>query len=181
MQQELGAQDPSVMIKLVQIYFCSFYGSNLWDLYSESTNKLFISWNNFIRDLYNLPFATHRFILEDLVNITHLRTSLLRRFIKFSSALSNCSKLEVRHLFNLQKSDIRSVFGRNCIYMCREFNATSIDQISRMQISNAYITPAYDSWRVPFLKDLICLRDCNAFTDLTNTEINNLIDNVCSS
>lgn len=81
--QELGSQYPSVLMKLVRIYYCSFYGSNLWDLYSESTNKLFITWNNAIRDFYNLPFATHRYILEDLVDGLHLRTCFLRRFTKF--------------------------------------------------------------------------------------------------
>ena len=80
--QELGSQYPSVLMKLVRIYYCSFYGSNLWDLYSESTNKLFITWNNAIRDFYNLPFATHRYILEDLVDGLHLRTCFLRRFYK---------------------------------------------------------------------------------------------------
>ena len=61
--QELGSQHPSVFIKLVRIYFCSFFGSNLWDLYSLPSNRLFTTWNVSVRQFYNLPFATHRHIL----------------------------------------------------------------------------------------------------------------------
>ena len=181
LNQEFGSQDPSVLIKLIRIYLCSFYGSNLWDLYSESTNKLFITWNTTIRDLYKLPFATHRYILEDLVDGPHLRTSLLRRFIKFYSSLRDCFKLEVRHLFNLHKSDMRSSFGRNCIYMCREFRSTSVDNISRAEIQKVYNTPVSDAWRAPFIKELTYLRDGYASIDLSKTELDTIIDHVCRS
>ena len=40
-RQEFGNIDPTVYIKLVTIYLSSFYGSNLWDLYDDTTDKLF--------------------------------------------------------------------------------------------------------------------------------------------
>ena len=40
LQQELGLQDPSVMLKLVNTYISSFYGSPLWDLNSVKSNQL---------------------------------------------------------------------------------------------------------------------------------------------
>ena len=180
-RQELGSQDPSVLVKLVRIYYCSFYGSNLWDLFSDTTNKLFITWNNAIRNFYDLPFPTHRFILQDLVDIPHLRTCLLRRFTKFYSTLRNCSKVEVRNLFHLQKHDVRSSFGRNCHYLCREFDATSVDSIAREHITMPIKTPENELWRVPFLKELLQVRDGHADIDMTPGDINNFIDHVCCS
>ena len=181
LKQELGDQDPSVLIKLVRIYFCSFYGSNLWDFYDESTNKLFITWNNSIRDFYKLPFPTHRYILQDLVDVPHLRTCLFRRFLNFYASLRDCPKYEVRHLFNLQKSNVSSSFGRNCIYLCREFNVRNMDQIVREDIANPYVTSDSNAWKIPFLKELISLRDGYAYSDLTKRELLDIIDYVCTS
>ena len=40
LRQEIGEQDPAVFVRLVNIYFTSFYGSSLWDLGSVNANKL---------------------------------------------------------------------------------------------------------------------------------------------
>ena len=57
LRQELGNQHPDVFMKLTSIYFTSFYGSNLWELYGDATRKLYITWNNTIKHAYDLPFA----------------------------------------------------------------------------------------------------------------------------
>ncbi len=44
---------------LLQIYGPSFYGSNLWDLYSNEFMYLGKTWNVAIRKVYNVPFQTH--------------------------------------------------------------------------------------------------------------------------
>ena len=49
--QELHFAEPSVLIKLLKIYCTSFYGSNLWDIYSSDVDKLFRSWNVTIRNV----------------------------------------------------------------------------------------------------------------------------------
>ena len=118
MRQEFGDQYPEVFIKLVQIYLTNMYGSNLWDLYHLSADKLFLAWNFLIKYTYDLLFATHRQIIYNITYQTHLRVSIIRRFVNFYSKLSMCCKPEIVHLFNLQKSDVRSVFGRNCANIC---------------------------------------------------------------
>ena len=95
-------------------------------------------WNETIKHAYDLPFATHRYILQDMTDLPHLRTSLFRRFVKFYSTLKNCTKLEVRNLFDIQRFDLRSSFGRNCRYLCQEFGAINVCNISREDISYAY-------------------------------------------
>ena len=182
LKQELGDQDPCVLIKLVRIYFCSFYGSNLWDFYDDFTNKLFITWNNCIRDFYNLPYATHRYILQDLAyHVPHLRTCLLRRFLNFYVSLRDCPKFEVRYLLNLKKSDLRSSFGRNCTFLCREFGASNMDAIDRKDITNPYVTTEDNAWRIPLLNELLRLRDGQAAINFTYAELTCMIDYVCTS
>ncbi len=55
--------------KLLQIYGSSFYGSNLWDIYSKELMSLCIRWNVAIRQMYDIPVQIHyRLLLHvDLV------------------------------------------------------------------------------------------------------------------
>ena len=98
---------------VVQFYFSSFYGSNLWDLSSASAIRLCSSWNRMIGTTFNLPFATHRYILKELSERNPLQLTLSKRFSKFCSQIKNSGKPEVVNLFNRQKFDSRSIFGKN--------------------------------------------------------------------
>lgn len=179
--QELGSQHPSVLVKLVRIYYCSFFGSNLWDLYSVPANRLFTTWNISIRQFYNLPYATHRYILQDLIEVPHLRTALLGRFLKFYSSLRDCTKIEVRQLFDIQRFDIRSIFGRNCLNLCREFEINNIGCMAKTDIVMPIKTPDHESWRVNFLRDLLSVRDGSGDDNFTIDDINVFIDDICCS
>ena len=179
-RQELGDQNPQVFISLVQTYLCSMYGSNLWDLFSVSADKLFISWNFMLRDTFNLPFATHRYILYNISKIQHLRVSLIKRFIKFHDKLSNCLKPEIQHLFNIQKWDCRSVFGRNYFNICNEFNVPAINYIDIRDIVMPIKIPDNEKWRLPLLYDLLYLRDgCLDSTDIPRTDIDFMLNFIC--
>ena len=177
--QELGSQHPFVTVSLVSIYFSSFYGSNLWDLYSEAANRVYASWNVFIRKTFDLPFATHRYILNELSNKPHIRTSLLKRFVKFHNQLKCCQKTEVRHLFQKQKSDYRSIFGRNCLNLCNEMNVSSVEEIDIASIKIPQVTLENDCWRLDFLKELLGIRDNYLNTELSPAETAEIIDLVC--
>ena len=52
--QEFHFVEPNVFMKLVNIYCSSFYGSNLWDLYSAEVDRIFKSWNITVRNVSSL-------------------------------------------------------------------------------------------------------------------------------
>ena len=179
LRQELGDQEPDVFMKLVNIYYSSMYGSNVWDLYSDTANKLYISWNVLIRNTFNLPFATHRYVLQEISNIPHIRTCLLKRFVKFYFQLKNCSKPEVRNLLESQQFDFRSSFGRNCRYLCNELKVSNMEDINVLNICMPIKTPVNEMWRVNFLKELLAIRGGNFAVGLDIEEVNHLIDFTC--
>ena len=47
--QEFYFNSPDVILKLYNIYCCSFYGSSIWDLSSQCVSKLYTAWNSAIR------------------------------------------------------------------------------------------------------------------------------------
>ena len=65
--------------------------------------------------------------------------------------------------------------------MCREFGAINISQMVKSDIVNPYVTSNINSWRIPFLKELISLRDGYASSDLTKRELMDIIDYVSTS
>ena len=56
---------PAQKLTAIQTYSCSWYGSMLWNLYSESANKSYRSWNTTVKLAHSLPRATHTFIVEN--------------------------------------------------------------------------------------------------------------------
>jgi hypothetical protein len=143
LRQELGDQDPSVFLKLLNIYASSFYGSNLWDLGDDSSTKLYSAWNRSIKFTYNLPINTHRYMLASLYNKADLKSTLIHRFHRFRDHLINCDKPEVIYLARIQQNDIRSTFGKN---------------ISLQDTSDQFIAPISEEWRVPVVKELLEVR-----------------------
>ena len=178
LQQELGNQHPHVFIRLVQTYLTSFFGSNLFNLYCDSAEKLYISWNIFIRNQFGLPFATHRYILYNMCPIPHIRVSLINRFVKFYKKLKFCRKPEIRHLFHIQQIDNRSVFGSNCLNICREYNKLCVDHICKRDIVMPIQIRENDEWRIPLLNDLYPLRD-DFNTDISRADIYDMINFIC--
>ena len=85
--QVLKHKDPRIYIKFINIYFCDFYGSNLWNLFSKSAEKFYTMWNKMLRFVFKLPFMSHRYLLELLSKTPHLKTKLTDRFCEMMKKL----------------------------------------------------------------------------------------------
>ena len=151
--QELGKINPYLFIKLVRIYLSSFYGSCLWDLDSHPAHKIYATWNTMIQNKFDLPYGTHRYILQQFNNRKPLQEDLADRFIKFISHIKESGKEEVLHLFNKQKYDSRSIFGRNFKDIC----------IFKRNTSHPYMMRDTDEWKIKIVKEIISLRCHNMF------------------
>ena len=107
--QEFYYASPGVLLKFVQAYACNIYGSNTWNLFSSECNKIYTSYNVAIRNIYNLPRTTHRYMLEPLTEFPHLYTQLLARYITFAKGLYVNNAFEVRFLANICLGDYRTI------------------------------------------------------------------------
>ena len=70
--QEFSYVDPEVLVKIMNIFNTSFYGSNLWDIFSADCEKLFKSWNVAIMMAFNVDRCTHRYLIETISYSIHL-------------------------------------------------------------------------------------------------------------
>ena len=172
--QELGHTPPNVFLSLVQIYFSHFYGAVLWDLESTSALKLYSTWNVTIRNAYDLPFGTHRYILNELSNCPPLQVSFAKRFSKFCSQIKDCKREEILHLFNIQKYDNRSTFGKNYIKI----------MLLNKDYGSVYRCPEGQEWRIPVIRELLDVQSGKqflAYAYFEEEEIYNILAEACCS
>ena len=180
MRQEFGSKDPIVYLQLVSTYLTSFYGSNLWDLYGETANRFYKSWNIMVRYMFDIPRETHKYLIEPISQTTHLNIKLIKRFINFSKMLSKCQKPRIKFLQKIQKSDYRSTFGRNYQNVCKEAEAEDIELVDLSLITYEPI-PLVEQWRPSVILELLEIRSGRLTTDLSSEEIGILINTICKS
>ena len=160
------------------MYLIDFYGSNLWNFYDKFSLKFFTFWNRMIKNVFHLPYKSHRYLIEPISEIPHLKTMIVDRFIKFYDSIINCNKLITRNLAFIQAKDCRSDFGRNINNICRENNTLLFSNVRKGDIKYFPISDN-EKWRVSFLKEL--LHSNQLFIPLNDDEINFLIDFVACS
>ena len=178
LRQELGAQDPRVFMKLIKIYLLHLYGCVMWDIFSLDSIQLWTTWHQTIKSLFNLPLATHRNLLNDLVDCDHIKKIIIKRFMKFSGKIAASSNPHIKLLHYYQSRDWRSTYGRNIMNICSEANANSLSDVDLTDITINPI-PAGGEWRVGLLHDLLQERVSNAGL-LTEQEVQLMMDFVCS-
>ena len=111
--QEFYFTNPVVKMKMISIYSSSFYGSSLWDFFGGHCDKLYTAWNNAIRDAFNIPRASHRYIIEEISEHLHPMVMLSSRFLKYHQTLKKCTKPVVRYLCELSSMNMRTSYCQN--------------------------------------------------------------------
>ena len=149
LHQEMGPINPYMFIRLVSIYLTSFYGAPLWDLNSKAAHSLYSTYNYMIRDTFDLPFGTHRYILRKISNLKPLHISLEQRFKRFTENIEKSNRPEVLLLFRKQKFDCRSTFGRNYRNII----------LSNKNIWAHYAVPENCHWKINLISELINVKN----------------------
>ena len=181
--QEFHYADPSVLLKILNIYVTSFYGSNLWDLYSKEVVKIFSSWNVTVRNIFRLPRTTHRFFIEAVSDCTHPKTMMCTRFMRFVENMKTCTKLSVRYLVNLVIDDRRTLVGRTLDRIKNECQ-TDREHLTHAVARNMmyFPPPPAEEWRIPLVLELLDARDGRIEIPGIDAKcIEEMINDVCSN
>ena len=93
LNQEFHFAHPKTKIELNRIYNGHFTGSPLWDLFSRETEMLCNSWNKSVRLMLGVPLNTHRYFLEPLSGLKHLKFPLTTRFLNFLSQIKKSPQI----------------------------------------------------------------------------------------
>ena len=180
--QEFQFVHPQVFVKLLSIYASSFYGSNLWNLYSNDVERIYKSWNVTIRNIFKLPWTTHRYFVEAVSKSPHPKTTLSSRFVKFVSSLTSSTKTSVRYLANVVQQDLRTQVGRTLSKISMECGVelAALTPQAVKRCLRYFPVPDHQQWRISLLVELLEARDKNInIENLSTEQIDEIIEEVC--
>ena len=156
------------------------YGSVLWNLYGREANMLCNTWSVSIRRMYRLDRRTHRYFIEPVSEMEHLRSALIKRFISFTEKLSQSPKVAVQNLYKILHKDCRSTVGANLRNIALEFDADPFTGPCRDNITTFATIPEGEEWRPGFVKEIINIRD-GAMNSIgwTSEELEDVLTHLC--
>ena len=174
------------MIKLINLYATSFYGSGTWDLFSKECERLFKSWNVTIRNVFNLDRCTHRYLVEQISGCPHPKVMLASRYVTFAKSLMTSAKLCVRYLARCNQADYRTLFGRTLQRIKVECGIPADVKdlhpgIVKKNMKYCKVKEG-EEWRVNILKELLEVKAKDLkINGFENEEIEILIQHLCIS
>ena len=119
----------------------SFYGSNLWNLFSLSSERLYKSWNIAVRISFNFPRTTHCYFIEPLSQCLHPKIMLCSRFVKFYKTLTTCKKPAVRILARLCENNMQTVFGNTMLVASKTMSWSLFLVLFKSILNTVWRTP----------------------------------------
>ena len=158
MVQEFSFANCETKANINRIFNSHFTGSVLWNLTSKEADMVYNTWNVSIRKMFRLDRTTHRYLIEPISRIQHIKISIMKRLAKFTDKLSTTNKQTVRNVYHSMVNDCRSTIGTNSRFVRLECNkskvlAKDIEKKSFCAISQC------EKWRTSVIEDLINIRD----------------------
>ena len=183
--QEFYFVAPKTFMELLNIYGTSFYGSCLWDLYSQDVDRIYKSWNVTVRNVFNLPWTTHRYFIESVSGCAHPKTLLSSRFVKFVDSLSSSKKASVRYLASIAKGDQRTLLGRTLENIRNECAVDEVSLLTPRTVKEKlkyFSVPQPECWRIKLLEELLDARkNVCEIVDFNSDQITTMIEDLCTT
>lgn len=137
------------------------YGSVLWNLHGNEANMLYNTWSTSIRKIFKLDRKTHRYLIEPVSKMEHLKCAIQKRFVTFTDKLKTSPKMVVRNINKIIGKDCRSTTGENIRRIMLNCGSDSFRGPTREDVSRKGFeaVPAGEEWRVDVINELIDMRD----------------------
>ena len=114
--QEFPLAHPDLKCKINRIYNSSFNGSVLYDIFSQPVRQLINSWSVSVRQMWDLPFNSHKYCIEALGG-THAHTMFVSRFVSFIQNARKSGKLAVQLMLAKVLDNVNTITGKNLAHI----------------------------------------------------------------
>ena len=160
LDQEFHCLPADQKMRLNLLYNSHFCSSSIWRFESEEARHLFSSWNKNIKMIYDLPWATHRWVLEEITG-SNLKVMLFSRFVKFVNAIFKSKKPALRFLLSVSKSDVRSLTESNLRSILLNTGVEVKPGVTKATVVKKHTlckVPDEERWKVPLLHSLLAVK-----------------------
>jgi hypothetical protein len=180
--QELYFAHPQTKFRVNSIYNSHFTGSQLWEFGSREMEKLETTYNKSIKIMFNLPWATHRNLIEPLTGMPHIRRILIWRYLSFIKKIQKSKKTALTNLLNLAMNDVRTTTGSNLRWIMLHAGNNTIDEVLNSKVDVEYHKLDEEQlWRAHMLRELIDVRnDVKSIEELENDDLEDILEFLCT-
>ena len=184
LQQEFHFCHPQTKFSVNKIYNSHFTGSPLWDLFSNEAVRMESTWNKSVKIMFDLPYATHRCMIEPISGSPHIRRILIHRFLNFVKQIQNSNKSITNVLFNAIKYNVNSTTGHNLRRIMLDADRDDISQLQNFRIDDIEYHPVRndDKWKISVINECIDAKFGKLNIDgLTMEELDEICGHLCIS
>ena len=160
-----------------------FTGSPLWNIFSKEAIQL-ENWNRSARLMCDLPLRTHRYLLEPITQVSHVKLLLAKQFLGFLSQIRKSPKLLPIELLDAVMYDVRSTTGYNLRRLMLLLNKTSVDEISvnDFKLIKYHPISEEDKWKISFINEITDVKFKQLDVDGFETEeLEEILNFLCTS
>ena len=127
-----------------------------------------------------MTYATHRYFMEPLTELQHVRRILFKRYLKFIRMIRDSGKGASVQLLDLVQSDVRTTTGQNLRRIMLEAGKNKTTELFAGDVDFKYHNvPEDEAWRVDFLKEIIEIKhgelEVSGFTEEELIEIQDFL------
>ena len=182
LNQEFYFAHPRTKFKMNNIFNTHFSGSPLWDLFGPEAEKFEKSWNISVRTMFDLPRETHCYFIESISEHVHLKSILVKRFLKFVEQLKKSEKIALKEVLKIVKNDCQSTTGSNLRRIMLLLEKDSLNEVSSRDADELVYAsvPEEENWRINFVQELTDIKfgdyEVKGFSP---DEINEILRSVC--
>ena len=107
--------------------------------------------------MFDLPWATHRYLIQPITGEQHVSKVLISRFLSFISKLELSKKSPLQTLLRIAKQDVRSITDSNLRKIMLLSGKTSLSELKNVSVPY-HDLPEGEAWRVDVILELISAR-----------------------
>ena len=156
--QEFYFAHSDTKMKVNSIYNSHFSGSNCWDLTSRASEMMEATFNRNIKLTYNLPYPTHRNLLQVISKEKPLRVTLAKRYLIFTEKLRRSEKPVLRQMIRLVEHNVNTVTGRNLRRILLLTEKPTIEHLSPSDMDTVCLHGEPELWRVLAIEEILEMR-----------------------
>ena len=192
LNQKFALYPPDVKLAMAKLYNSHFTGSSLWDFGSDWFSKLAKSYNVNLRIIYDLPWDTHCWVVEELSGGKHLKQMVYSRYVTLVENLAFNKRPMIRSLFDKVSHSNDSVTWSNLRTILLDTDVRIEPGVTNdFALANYRVyggPPEGMEWLIPMLVNLMEVRDGrrqvsfdSEIGDLHKSEIDSIMKDLCSN
>ena len=184
LNQEFFFTHPSTKLTMNRIYNSHYSGSPLWNLFGIGAKRIESSYNRSVKIMLDLPYATHRCLIEPLTGERHVKKVLVSRYLGFMEKIASSGKKAVKMLMEISKKDVRTITGQNYRNIMLLVGKTTVEAVTKVDAEKIEYFPIHetDRWKINAIKEIIEVK--NKHLDIANFELEELeeiLTHLCTS